>query len=214
MKFIQFKDALKDFTVFSLNDIKLIDPHFHRRRLIEWQEKGYIKKVANGRYIFSDLTIDESVLFEIANRLYSPSYVSLESALSYYQIIPEAVYEITSVSTRRTYSYSTRLGKFQYRTIKPSVFFGYQIVTFNSKAFKIADMEKAVLDFFYLHPNLKSESDIISLRFNSEAFSQKFNRKKLQNYLRKFAKNALSERISIFLEFMAKNEQDKSYAGY
>lgn len=214
MKFIQFKDALKDFTVFSLNDIKLIDPHFHRRRLIEWQEKGYIKKVANGRYIFSDLTIDENALFEIANRLYSPSYVSLESALSYYQIIPEAVYGITSVSTRRTYSYSTQLGKFQYRTIKPSIFFGYQIVTFNSKAFKIADMEKAVLDFFYLHPNLKSESDIISLRFNVEAFRQKSNRKKLQNYLRKFAKNALSERISIFLEFMAKNEQDKFYAGH
>jgi len=214
MKFIQFKDALKDFTVFSLNDIKLIDPHFHRRRLIEWQEKGYIKKVAKARYIFSDLPIDENVLFEIANRLYSPSYVSLESALSYYQIIPEAVYGITSVSTRRTYSYSTPLGKFQYRTIKPSIFFGYRIVTFNSKAFKIADMEKAVLDFFYLHPNLKSESDIISLRFNAEAFRQKFNRKKLQNYLRKFAQNALSERISIFLEFMAKNEQDKSYAGH
>jgi predicted transcriptional regulator of viral defense system len=214
MRFIQFKDALKNFTVFSLNDIKLIDPHFHRRRLIEWQEKGYIKKVARGRYIFSDLPIDENVLFEIANRLYSPSYVSLESALSYYQIIPEAVYGITSVSTRRTYSYSTRLAKFQYQTIKPSIFLGYQIVTFNSKAFKIADMEKAVLDFFYLHPNLKSESDIISLRFNAEAFRQMFNRKKLQNYLRKFAKNALSERISIFLELMANNGQDKSYAGH
>lgn len=214
MKFIQFKDALKDFTVFSLNDIKMIDPHFHRRRLIEWQEKGYIKKIAGGCYIFSDLTVDENVLFEIANRLYNPSYVSLESALSYYQVIPEAVYGITSISTRRTYSFSTPLGKFQYRTVKPDLFFGYQIVSFNSKAFKIADMEKAVLDFFYLHPELKSMSDIISLRFSEEAFKKTFRWKKFKNYLRRFAKNALSERISVFREFLEKNEQDKSNAGY
>lgn len=212
MKFIQFKDALKEFTIFSLNDIKLIDPHFHRRRLIEWQEKDYIKKIAKGRYIFSDLTVDENVMFEIANRLYNPSYVSLESALSYYQIIPEAVYGITSVSTRRTYSFMTPFGKFHYRTIKPFFFFGYQIVTFNSKVFKMADMEKAVLDFFYLHPELKYESDINSLRFNEEAFRQKFNQKKLQNYLKKFAKNALSERITVFLELRMKHGQDESNA--
>lgn len=40
MEFIQFKEALKDFTLFSLNDIRLIDSHFHGRRLIEWEEKG------------------------------------------------------------------------------------------------------------------------------------------------------------------------------
>lgn len=202
MNFTQFKDALKDFTVFSISDIRLIDPHFHRRRLVEWQEKGYIKKIAKGRYVFSDLTIDENILFEIANRLYGPSYVSLESAFSYYQIIPETVYGITSVSTRRTYSFSTPCGEFHYRTLKPSFFFGYEIMVFDSKSFKIADLEKAVVDFFYLHSNLKSDSDIISLRFNAEIFMQKFNQKKLQKYLRKFSKTALSDRISKFLELM------------
>ncbi len=214
MNFIQFKDALKDFTVFSLNDIRLIDLHFHRRRLIEWQEKEYIRKVAKGRYIFSDLKIDENVLFEIANRIYSPSYVSLESALSYYQLIPEAVYGITSVSTRRTYSFQTTLGEFTYKTIRPALFFGYEIMTFNSKVFKIASMEKAILDFFYLHPYINSESDFTSLRFNAEVFMQIYNRKRMQGYLRKFAKKALSERISIFLKFMTKNEEAESHARY
>lgn len=214
MNFIQLKDALKDFTVFSLNDIKLIDPHFHRRRLIEWQEKGYIKKIAKGRYIFPDLTVDENVIFEIANRLYSPSYVSLESALSYYQIIPETVYGITSISTRRTYSFSTPLGNFLYRTIKPAFFFGYRIETVDSKAFKIADMEKAVLDFFYLHPELNSENDIISLRFNLEVLRQRIKRKKFTDYLKRFGKNALTRRISVFLEFLEKNEQERSGAGH
>jgi predicted transcriptional regulator of viral defense system len=205
MNFTQFKDALRDFTLFSFSDIRLIDPHFHRRRLVEWQQKGYIKKIAKGRYVFADLTIDENILFEIANRLYAPSYVSLESALSYYQIIPETVYGITSTCTRRTYSFSTPCGEFHYRTLKPSFFFGYEITIFDSKSFKIADLEKALVDFFYLHPNLKSNSDIISLRFNTEIFMERINHQKLQKYLRKFSKAALSDRISKFLELMTKN---------
>jgi predicted transcriptional regulator of viral defense system len=205
MNFTQFKDALKDFTLFSFNDIRLIDPHFHRRRLVEWQQKGYIKKIVKGHYVFADLTIDENILFEIANRLYAPSYVSLESALSYYQIIPEAVYGITSVSTRRTYSFLTPCGEFHYRTLKPSFFFGYEITTFDSKSFKIGDLEKALIDFFYLHPNLKSDSDIISLRFNTEILVEKISHQKLQKYLRKFSKAALSDRISKFLELMTMN---------
>lgn len=205
MNFTHFKDALKDFTLFSFSDIRLIDPHFHRRRLVEWQQKGYIKKIAKGHYVFADLTIDEHILFEIANRLYNPSYVSLESALSYYQVIPEAVYGITSVSTRRTYSFSTPFGEFHYRTIKPSFFFGYEITIFDSKSFKIADLKKAIIDFFYLHPNLKSKSDIVSLRFNKEIFMEKINHQKLQKYLLKFSIAALSDRISKFLELMTKN---------
>jgi len=205
MNFTQFKDALKDFTLFSFSDIRLIDPHFHRRRLVEWQRKGYIKKIAKGHYVFADLIIDENILYEITNRLYNPSYVSLESALSYYQVIPEAVYGITSVSTRRTYSFSTPFGEFHYRTIKPSFFFGYKITIFDSKSFKIADLEKAIIDFFYLYPNLKSESDIISLRFNTETVTNKLDRQKLQKYLRKFSKVALSDRISKFMELMSKN---------
>jgi predicted transcriptional regulator of viral defense system len=205
MNFTQFKEALKDFTLFSFSDIRLIDPHFHRRRLVEWQQKGYIKKIAKGHYVFADLAIDENILYEIANRLYNPSYVSLESALSYYQVIPEAVYGITSVSTRRTYSFSTPFGELHYRTIKPSFFFGYKITIFDSKSFKIADLEKAIIDFSYLHPNLKSESDIISLRFNAEIVTNKLDRQKLQKYLRKFSKAALSDRISKFLEFVTKN---------
>ena len=80
MRFIQFKEQLKDFTVFSLADIRMMDGTFHRRRLNEWQEKGYIKKIVRGYYMFSDVNISEPVLYEIANRIYPPSYVSFETA--------------------------------------------------------------------------------------------------------------------------------------
>jgi len=44
MQYLKLREFLKDFTVFSLTDIKRVDSHFHRRGLNEWQEKGYIKK--------------------------------------------------------------------------------------------------------------------------------------------------------------------------
>ncbi|GAI56933.1 unnamed protein product, partial [marine sediment metagenome] len=96
MKYLELKSELRDFTIFSLNEIRNIEPGFHRRRLNEWQDKGYIKKVVRGYYIFSDLKLSEEILFKIANRIYLPSYISLESALSYYHLIPESVYGITS----------------------------------------------------------------------------------------------------------------------
>ncbi|GAI40673.1 unnamed protein product [marine sediment metagenome] len=66
MKFLELKNELKDFAIFSLNEIRTIDPNFHRRRLNEWQDKSYIKKVIRGYYIFSDLQLSEEILFKIA----------------------------------------------------------------------------------------------------------------------------------------------------
>ncbi|MFA5142987.1 MAG: hypothetical protein WC522_02300 [Candidatus Omnitrophota bacterium] len=101
MKYIEFRKIMGGFPVFSLSDIRQADPTFQRRRLNEWREKGYLKKVIKGHYIFSDLSLDENRLFEIANRIYAPSYVYFEMALAYYGLIPESVYGITSASTRK-----------------------------------------------------------------------------------------------------------------
>jgi len=101
MNFLEFKEKLKDFVVFNLNDIRKVDNRFDLRRLNEWQKKGYIKMVRRGHYAFSSLEINESVLLLVANKIYTPSYVSLEMALSYYTLIPEAVYGITSATSRK-----------------------------------------------------------------------------------------------------------------
>lgn len=200
MKFIQFKEALKDFTIFSIHDIKMLDLLFHRRRLREWQEKGYIRKVIKGWYIFSELEINENILFEIANRIYMPSYISLEMALSYHGLIPEITYEVTSVSTRRTYAFETPIAKFIYRALKPDLFFGYEIVSYSNKSFKIATIEKAVLDYFYLNPHLTSRDDFTSLRFNAETFLNRFRRKKWESFLTKFSNKTLLQRVSTFMD--------------
>ncbi len=203
MRFIELREKLKDFTLFSLYDIRIISPDFHRRRLNDWQDKGYIKKIIKGNYYFSDLDISENTLFEIANRIYTPSYVSFESALSYYRLIPEMVYGITSVSTKRTYSFNTHLGSFIYSSMKPELFFGYEFINYGSgKSYKIACPEKSILDYLYIHTDLKVLTDFESLRFNRDIFYEKCREERLFELSENFKQGSLNKRVKIFMEYI------------
>lgn len=199
MKYLKFRELFKDFTVFSSADISSVDSGFHRRRLNDWQDKGYLKKIINRYYIFSDLALDENTLFEIANRIYSPSYVSLEMALSYYGFIPEAVYGITSVTTRVTRMFTTEAGTFIYRSLSPRLFFGYDLIEYGiQKHFNLASPEKAILDFLYLNPSLNKADDFSDLRFNRDVFLQKAKEAVLFEYLDRFENKSLSNRVNLF----------------
>jgi len=202
MQYLTLRESFKDFTVFSLHDIRKIDAGFHRRRLNEWQDKGYIKKIIRGYYIFSDLEVDENALFEISNRIYSPSYISFETALSYHHLIPESVYGISAASTRRTYTFKTPIAGFSYRTIKPNLFFGYDLASHGNKHMKIATMEKAILDYFYLNPGIKRAPDFASLRINRDLFLEKAQEETLYEFTDRFAKKTLTKRIQSFLRFL------------
>jgi len=193
---------MKDFTVFSVREIFRVDPAFHRRRLNEWQDKGYIRKVVKGFYLFADRAMDEWALFEIANRIYKPSYVSLESALAHYQLIPESVYGVISVSTRRSYRFASAVADFRYRTVKPQLYFGYDLAAGGRKRVKIARPEKAILDFLYLNPRLRSGSDFDSLRIDGERFFRLVDDRDLRTALTRFGQKTLTVRVEHFLEHL------------
>jgi predicted transcriptional regulator of viral defense system len=203
MTFLQFKAGLKDFVAFNLNDIRKIDVRFDLRRLNEWQGKSYIKMIRRGYYAFSDLEINDSALFLIANKIYAPSYISMEMALSYYNMIPEAVYGITSVSSRKTNRFQSAYGEFIYRHIKPSLLFGYKLIVYKNHKWKIAEIEKAVLDFLYLNPHLRTAEDFAGLRFNDEEFQKIADRVKLDNYLAAFANKSMERRFKNFMKSIA-----------
>lgn len=202
MRFLEFKEKLNKFIVFSLNDIRKIKADFDLRRLNEWQQKGYIKMIRRGYYIFSDLRINELTLFLIANKIYSPSYISLEMAFAYYNLIPESVYGITSVTSQKTDNFKTPLGEFIYRHIKPGLMFGYRLVEFEDYNFKIAEIEKAVLDYFYLNPHIKSQADFFELRFNADEFKTIANQEKMMSYLAGFNNKSLEKRINKFIKYL------------
>jgi predicted transcriptional regulator of viral defense system len=196
MHYMQFYHLMRDFTVFSLADIRMVDPVFHRRRLHEWQQKGYLRKVIKGYYMFAHNPLSEKVLFEISNRIYSPSYVSLDTALWFYGLIPESVYGISCISTRRTYRFQTSLGQMTYVHVLPRLFFGYNLMDYDqNKIYNLASPEKAILDYLYSHPSLRSEEDFSSLRLNPDRFRELIQEEQLHAYVQRFGNKSLGNRL-------------------
>lgn len=196
MIYLEFKKHIEKFEVFSLLDIKKYYPNFDNRRLFEWQEKGYLIKIRNGWYCFSDIAKGELFTFYIANRIYSHSYISLESALSYHNIIPEAVYSVCSVSTNKTMFFNTHVGEFIYNTIKPNLFWGYEILDHNGKPIKIATAEKAILDFLYLRKQYITIDELRELRFSLENISKE----KLISYVEEYKSHTLEKRVKTLID--------------
>ncbi len=197
----RFKSKMEKFIVFTTTDIEKYFPDFDRKNLVYWQKKGYIIKIRNNYYCFSDPLLDERFLYFVANKIYTPAYVSLEASLSYYQVIPEGVYTITSVTSLKTNTFLTPFGKFTYRHLKPELFFGYQLQTFRNHSYKVASVEKTILDYLYLNHSIQHADDFIHLRWNKEVLKQ-LDFERLKNYQLLFQSNALNQRVAYLLNYI------------
>jgi hypothetical protein len=137
--------------------------------------------IRRGLYIIGpkmDLPSPEPFL--IANHLRGPSYVSLESALSYWNMIPERAYETSSVTIKTSKLYKTPVGRFSYQQLKiPYYSYGIKNIKYSSKqTILIASREKALCDKIVLTPNINLRSIkqtkeflIEDLRMDSEVLS-------------------------------------------
>ncbi|MFC1751922.1 hypothetical protein ACFL96_00800 [Thermoproteota archaeon] len=202
MKYIDFKENLKALPIFSLSDIHIISPSFHRHQLSHWIQKGYIQKIKKGFYYFSDCVVDDAFLYSAANKIYAPSYISLELALARYEFIPESVYGITSICTRKTKTITTNLATFIYRHIKPNLFFGYTIETHKNVTYKFATPEKALLDLFYFNASLQDISAIQGMRFNIQEILAEIDWDICRKYLLIFQSKQLTKRFNIFKDYI------------
>ena len=109
-------------------------------------KSGLFIKLKNGLYALKVRLPSE---FEIANKVYSPSYISLEYALMYYGIIPETVYTITSVTTKPTREFIINNISYTYSKIKKIAFKGYLRKPIDRNIIFIAEPEKAFVDYLY-----------------------------------------------------------------
>ena len=123
----------------------------------------------------------------------------MESALAYYNLIPEGVFMTTSVTTKNTASYDTVIGNFEYRHFKPILFFGYNLLQERDFTVKIAEPEKVILDYFYMN-TLNSINAIEEIRFNEILVKELINLDKLEKYRRVFNSKILDKRIQKFLK--------------
>ena len=120
-------------------------------------KSGEIIRIKKELYVTGDLFRDDKVSPELlANTIYGPSYVSLEWALSHYGLIPERVYEITSITTKMVKNYDTPFGRFSYIKGNKSLYPIGIVLEQNSDntSYMIASKEKAICDKLIYTPNL------------------------------------------------------------
>ena len=203
MKFRDFQIQAKTLPAFNLNDVRKLDPGFPRQQLSDWLDRGYIKSLAGGYYLLADTQVDESYLFMLANRIYEPSYISRESALAYHQVIPESVLGVTSISSRKTRQFDTEWGRLSYRSIKPNLMFGYRVIENDKRVkYKIASLEKTILDFLYWNPDIESGEDLQGLRWNKEQLGRLEDNPIFWKYLKIFNSKSLNRRVDAVMEYI------------
>lgn len=201
MNYLGFEKVLKTFPVFSVKDIQKRFPGFDSRRLVEWQQKGYLLKVKRGYYCFSERTRGEHFVYFAANKIYSPSYISFESALAHYNLIPEGVFTATSATTKNTANYSSPLGDFSYRHLKSALFFGYKLLKEKDFTIKIAEPEKVILDYFYIN-KINSFEEIEAMRLNNIIAKEIISFDILRTYQKVFNSKILDNRMQMFIQII------------
>ena len=128
----------------------------------------------------------------------------METTFSYHGLIPEGVYTLTSVSPRKTQEYHTALGTFRYRHLLPRLYFGYEVLRPNGdRPVLMADLEKALLDYCYLHPELRTPTDFAALRLNTDVLQARLNPARLADYQTLFAHQRLNQRIKALLSALS-----------
>jgi len=193
MKFNSLLKLIGDEPIFESSILLAgnVDPKLIRIQLSRWVKAGKIYQLRRGLYsIAPPYQRRQPHPFLVANHLQKASYVSLQSALSFYGLIPEVVNITTSVSTGRPERLDTPLGTFEFRHLKTELLFGYRMIELGEQSALIATPEKALLDLIYLQPGGDSPAYLKELRLqNTEKLdkdllrkqSEKFNTPKLQN---------------------------------
>jgi predicted transcriptional regulator of viral defense system len=203
MNFIEFKQKTEELPYFETKELRLIlGDNFTSTTLVNlknWINKGYLTMLRRGLYVISE-TKNKIDSMAFATKIYSPSYISMEAALGFYGIIPEAVFTVTSVTTRKTKNFETPLGTFSYQKIKKEAFGGFETKKENNISFNLALPEKALVDFFYLNSNIL---DGTLEQFQGYRFSEEFryNAKKLFDFSKAFQNKKVSLLTQNFIKY-------------
>ena len=146
-----------------------VDPNHIRRQLSRWVRAGRIYQLRRGVYALAPPYQKlKPHPFVVANFMVHASYVSGQSAMAFYELIPEYVPVVISVTTARPARWETPLGDFAYRHIRPDLFAGYQRSPLGAGEFAfVARPEKALLDLVYLTPQADSREYLTELRLQN-----------------------------------------------
>ncbi len=153
------------------------------KRINLLSKAGWLKRIKNGLYLIIDsitarFQIDVSLL-SVANVLVKESYVSLSHALNYYNMFDQYASTIVSVTDKENKRYAVDNYTFAFSRVKRSMFFGFNEKMENGKLVRIADAEKALIDYLYLDKSFGGASLVFE---KLRDYHQELDLKKLQEY--------------------------------
>ncbi|MDJ0754478.1 MAG: hypothetical protein QNJ45_13225 [Ardenticatenaceae bacterium] len=167
MRWQQLQHLVQDQPLFETSLLLAGDVTRHQaqRQLSDWAKANKLIQLRRGIYTLPNKNPHP---FIVANYLVHGSYVSLQMALAHYHLIPEHVAVVTSVTTQRPGKFENKFGRYTYRHIHPSLFFGieYRLLVNDEYAY-VATPEKALLDLIHYRPQGDSMAYIESLRLQN-----------------------------------------------
>jgi len=179
-----------------------VNPASLQVQLTRWKEAGKVLQLRRGLYVVAPpYQKGKPHPFAIANHMARASYVSCQSALAYYGLIPEYTPVTTSITTLRPGIWKNPLGIYDFRHIKPSLFFGYRMTDLgNGQRAFVATVEKALLDLIYLQARSDSSAYLGELRLQN---LKNLNREALQRYAVLFHSPKVQRAVEIITNLAA-----------
>jgi len=200
MNYLDFRKKLFDLACFSTDQIFAWQPNFDRTNLVRWLKKGLLIRLRQRWYCFPEYLEKADFAYYFANKIYSPSYISLHTALAFHGMIPESVVQITSVTSLKTNQFSNSFGEYAYKSIKPQLMFGYDLKPMSDgRVLKIASPEKAILDLLYLYPEYNTIQALIDLRMDEDFMAESLNKGILHEFSAKFNSKVMTQRTGQLL---------------
>jgi predicted transcriptional regulator of viral defense system len=184
-----------------------VDPNHIRRQLTRWTNAGRIFQLRRGVYSLAPpYRKVKPHPFTVANRMVPGSYVSCQSTLAYYSLIPEYTPSVVSVCSSRPRTWDTPLGTFIFRHVKREYVFGYGLREVSDAQHSLlAAPEKALLDLIYLTPGGDSQEYIESLRLQN---LDQLDEDKLERFAEDFGKPKLSRAAKIVVRLMGRSGRE------
>jgi predicted transcriptional regulator of viral defense system len=168
--------------------------------------KGYLVNLKKGWYVTQPYldTLENPTDYKeyLANQLRKPSYLSLEYMLAKYNLIPETIHSLISITKKTTREYENKLGSFNYKNIKEDLFCGYEKREKGQFQIYEATKAKALFDYLYLKSNLSKDLAYElrqGLRINWSEFA-KNDRKEFKKYVVKAEMDKMKKALAIINE--------------
>ena len=201
MNYLDFRNKMFNLGCFSNNQVYAWQPDFDKNNLGRWVQKGWLVRLKNGMYSFTENLQQPDYAYYVANRMYRPSYISLHTALAFYGMIPESVVQITSVTTLKTIEFTNSFGIFSYKSIRKDLMFGYDLKEFSDgRMLLFAKPEKALLDLLYLYSFYNKEIELENLRLDEDFMQNEIDIELLKTYCDRINNHALQKRLNLLIK--------------